>query len=430
MKILFLDCINSGISGDMFLASLLGLIDDSNEVLKQLSDLKIFLKGVSQLKIEFQKIERLGIQVNQLKIEIQEDKHHRTPKVLLLALNQAMEEFNFSEPAKDYARKVLNSLFHAEAQVHGELIEKIHLHELSSVDTLIDILGVTKVLETIGYFHEDFKIYCSQLPLGGGNISTAHGILAVPAPATVKILENTEINIQTGPVEGELVTPTGAALLANLNPGYKDYFGNIMLKQVVYGTGQKIFPNFSNILRIFLGEMEQDQYSKTDSIFERYMEDVIVLETDVDDITGEIIGNFIHKMEISKVLDVQILPSMTKKNRPSYIIKVLCHPSMINTVLEDIFIELGTLGVRINKTKRVCIEREIEKVKILINQEIYEIRYKISYFVKESGKKIVNIKPEYEDLKNISTKTGLPIKELHQITASEVQKLYEKKSNS
>lgn len=426
MKILYLDCINSGISGDMFLASLLGLINDNNEVLEHLNGLKHYLEGVSQLKIEFVKIEKSGIQVNQLKIEIQEDKHHRTPKTLQSALNKALDDYNYSDPARAFAREVLNSLFQAEAQVHGELIEKIHLHELSSVDTLIDILGVTKVLEKIGYFHEDFKIYCSRLPLGGGEITTAHGILAVPAPATLKILENSEITLQSGPVEGELVTPTGAALLVNLHPISKAFFNNLKLKRVVYGTGLKKFSKFSNVLRIFLGEMEKEQYTKTESIFEKYMEDVIVLETDVDDVSGEIIGHFIHKMEESKVLDIQVLPSITKKNRPSYVIKILCHPSMSDIILEDMFSELGTLGVRINHTKRACIEREIESVKVVINQNTYDINYKISYFIKDDLKQIVNVKPEYEDLKKITTKTGLSIKEIMLLTASEVQKLNEK----
>ena len=229
MRTLFLDCVNSGISGDMFLASLLGLLDDSNEVLDILTNLKNYLKGVTKLKIELLKIEKMGIQVNQLHIEIQEDKHHRTPKTLQSALNKALDDYNYSNLAKAYARKVLNSLFQAEAQVHGELVEKIHLHELSSIDTLIDILGVTKALEIIGYFHEGFTVYCSRLPLGGGKIKTAHGTLAVPAPATVKLLESTGIIVQSGPVKGELVTPTGAALLINLNPIFKDFIENLKL---------------------------------------------------------------------------------------------------------------------------------------------------------------------------------------------------------
>ncbi|MEJ2295305.1 MAG: DUF111 family protein, partial [Candidatus Lokiarchaeota archaeon] len=224
MKILYFDCINSGLSGDMLLASLMGLIKNPNEVKEFLVDLKKNINDVSRLEFELIKIEKSGIQVNQLHIEIQENKHHRTPKVLQLALDRALEKGNFSLLAQNYAHNVLDSLINAEAQVHGKLIGQIHLHELSSVDTLIDILGVTKVLEMLGYFQDEFTILCSQLPLGGGKIKTAHGTLAVPAPATIKILENTGIIVQNGPVEGELVTPTGAALLVNLNPICEDYF--------------------------------------------------------------------------------------------------------------------------------------------------------------------------------------------------------------
>jgi uncharacterized protein (TIGR00299 family) protein len=429
MKILYFDCINSGLSGDMLLASLMGLIKNPNEVKEFLVDLKKNINDVSRLEFELIKIEKSGIQVNQLHIEIQENKHHRTPKVLQLALDRALEKGNFSLLAQNYAHNVLDSLINAEAQVHGKLIGQIHLHELSSVDTLIDILGVTKVLEMLGYFQDEFTILCSQLPLGGGKIKTAHGTLAVPAPATIKILENTGIIVQNGPVEGELVTPTGAALLVNLNPICEDYFKGIRLKQVVYGTGQKKFQNFSNILRVFLGESKENSFGITDNKFKNNMEDVIVLETDVDDVTGEMIGNFIHQMEDSKILDIQVIPSITKKNRPSYIIKILCHPTMSEKVLEDIFTELGTLGVRISKTKRVCIEREIETIKISLDQKEYEIKYKISYFLEDKTRKIVNIKPEYDDLKKVSVKTGYPIKQLLLITASEVTKLYKKKSN-
>ena len=429
MKILHFDCINSGLSGDMLLATLMGLIKDPNEIIEFLVDLKKNINGVSRLEIELLKIEKSGIQVNQLHIEIQENKQHRTPKVLQLALDKAFGENNFSLQAQTYAHNVLNSLIHAEAQVHGKLIEQIHLHELSSVDTLVDILGVTKALEMLGYFHDDFTIFCSQLPLGGGKVKTAHGTLAIPAPATIKILENTGIIVQSGPIEGELVTPTGAALLVNLNPICEDYFKGIRLKQVVYGTGQKVFQSFSNILRVFFGEINENPFGITNDKFKNYMEDVIVLETDVDDVTGEVIGNFINKMEDSKILDIQAIPSITKKNRPSYVIKILCHPVMSDKILEEIFTELGTLGVRISKTKRVCIEREIETIKIRLDEEEFEIKYKISYFKKDTGRQIINIKPEYEDLKKICAKTGYPIKQLLLITASELTKLYQKKSN-
>jgi len=143
MKLLYIDAINSGISGDMFLASLLGLIERPNEILDDLKSLKDYLSGISKLEINLIGKKISGILVNQIKIDVKESKSHRSPKSLINALNKFLEEKHFSDKAKKYAISVLNSLIQAEAEVHGELIEKIHLHELSSVDTLIDILGVT-----------------------------------------------------------------------------------------------------------------------------------------------------------------------------------------------------------------------------------------------------------------------------------------------
>ena len=177
MKLLYIDAINSGISGDMLLASLLGLIEVPNKVLDELKKLKDYLSGISKLEIKLISKKRSGILVNQIEINVKETKSQRSSKTLMNALNKFLDENNFSDPAKDYANNVLNSLIHAEAEVHGELNEKIHLHELSSVDTLIDVLGTTKALDVLGGFKEDFIIQCSKLPLGGGTIRTAHGLL-------------------------------------------------------------------------------------------------------------------------------------------------------------------------------------------------------------------------------------------------------------
>ena len=218
MKVLYIDASNSGISGDILLSALLDLVPNPEKILGELKELINFISGVSKLEIELQMIKRSGIQLNQLKIQIIESKKHRTPKSLREALNNFMNSKSFSEQAKIYANSVLNSLIQAEAEVHGELEEKLHLHELSSVDTLVDIAGVSRALELLGVFNEDFVISCSKLPLGGGSINTAHGILPVPAPATLKIIENSNLNVVHGPIESELVTPTGAALLSNLKP--------------------------------------------------------------------------------------------------------------------------------------------------------------------------------------------------------------------
>ena len=248
MKILYIDLNNSGLSGDMFLASLLGLVSDPDKILKEIIEIKDFLSGVSKLNIKLIQVPRTGLQLNQLKINIEETKDHRSAKTLQKALNSYLSMKNFSTLAKDYANQVLNSLIHAEQEVHGKLANNIHLHELSSVDTLIDILGVTMVLDLIKGFNEDFKIFCSKIPLGGGKVNTAHGSLTVPTPATLKILEKSNLITYGGPIDSELITPTGAALLTNLNPSFLPYLPEMIIKKSIYSTGQKEFKDFLNIL--------------------------------------------------------------------------------------------------------------------------------------------------------------------------------------
>ena len=426
MRVVYLDLNNSGISGDMFLASLLGLVQDSGVILQKLESLKNYLSGVSRLEIKLVETEHSGIQLNQLKIDIDESKDHRTAKTLQNALNEFLFNSNLSEGAKDYSNRVLNSLVQAESEVHGDLVEKIHLHELSSVDTLIDILGVTTTLDTIKFFDDDFNIVCGKIPLGGGVIKTSHGLLAIPAPATIKILEKSNLITYGGPIESELVTPTGIALLANLNPTFLQYLPEMNILKSVYGTGQKTFKNFSNILRVFYGESKELTSLNLDSYLQKYIEQVSILETDVDDVSGEIIGNLVDILEKKHVLDIQILPSLTKKNRPSHVIKVLCYPEQIFDLIETIIHEVGTLGVRFNTVNRVCIERKVEKKNIQIDEKIYEVDYKISFIKSKKGVELINIKPEYKDLKKISISSGLSIKKVQLLAQAELKQIYDR----
>ncbi|MFX1395330.1 MAG: nickel pincer cofactor biosynthesis protein LarC [Promethearchaeota archaeon] len=429
MKLLYIDTTNSGISGDMFLASLLGLLPEPEIILNELKSLKDYLLDVTKLDIELINIKRSGIKINKLKIEIKEKKH-RDVNILKTSLNKFLEDNNFTTEAKNYANNVLNTLINIEASIHGELIENLHLHELSSVDTLIDIAGVSRVLETIGAFKNDFKIYCSKLPLGGGTIKTAHGILPVPAPATLKILERSNIIICNGPIKSELVTPTGAALLVNLNPQNLPYEMN--LKKVVYSTGQKDFNNFLNIMRLFYGETEKSVRFHESHPLTEYIEQVTILETNVDDVSGEILGNFINKMEKEDILDIQIIPGISKKNRPCQIIKILCRPDIKFELIEKIIEELGTLGVRFNTINRVCVARITENINIEINGKNYDLIYKISYTDTKNKKRIVNIKPEYENLKKISNESGLSLKEILFFAQTKIQQIlskYQKNKN-
>jgi uncharacterized protein (TIGR00299 family) protein len=416
--------LNSGISGDMFLAALLGLVSEPKEILHDLKDLTKFLPDVSKFEIELAHIERSGIQLNQLRIVIDEIKDHRTAQTLQEALNKYLLKSKISEAAKQYAKNVLNSLIQAEAEVHGELIQNIHLHELSSIDTFIDIIGVATTLDKINGFDKDFRVYCSKIPLGGGKVNTKHGILAIPAPATLKIMEKSGLITFGGPIDSELVTPTGAALLVNLEPQVLQYPGEMKIIKSVYSTGQKRFNNFLNILRLFYGEDKGSIVYDSNHALERYIEQVSVLETNVDDISGEILGNFITIFEKEDLLDIQVFPSITKKNRPSHIIKILCHPEHTFKLIEKMIHELGTLGVRFDIVNRVCVSRKIEKRSIEINEKLYELSFKISFIKSDKGSEIINIKPEFEELKKISEDTGLSIKKVQMIVNAEISQIY------
>ena len=412
MKVLYIDASNSGISGDMFLASLLGLISDPEKIINDLREIKSILPDVSKLEIKLIINERSGIQTNQLKIDIKEAKNHRTANALKKYLNEFLNKKEFSDSAKLYANRVLDLLIQAEMEVHGKNMDKIYLHELSSVDTLIDILGVAKILDCLGAFEKNLRICCGKLPLGSGTINTVHGELPVPAPATIKILEKSKLITHGGPIDSELVTPTGAALLVSLNPFFSIYPSEINIIKVAYGSGQKQFTDFLNIMRLFYGESNQLFNAHEIHPLEKYMESVVELETDVDDISGEILGNFVRNVATKDILDVQIIPSITKKNRPGHVIKILCRPEHKFKMIEKMIEELGTLGVRFNTINRICIDRQVEATKINIKGKTYDLRYKISFIESEEGKKIINIKPEYEDLRKISEASGMPIKKI------------------
>jgi uncharacterized protein (TIGR00299 family) protein len=427
MRILYLDLNNSGISGDMFLASLLGLVpEEGRKILDDLIELKDYLPGVSKLAVELIKIPRSGIQLNQLKLEIKENKNHRSAKTLIDSMNQYLDEKGLTLLAKNYANQVLNKLIHAEAEVHDKLIENIHLHELSSVDTLIDILGVTAILDQINCFEEGFQVFCNKIPLGGGKVETAHGLLAVPAPATLKILEKSNLVTFGGPIDSELVTPTGAALLTSLNPEFCQYLPNSIIEKSIYSTGQKDFKDFLNIMRIFYGEYREFDNTKKIDMMEKYTQKVSMIETDVDDISGEILGNFITNLKNENILDIQIIPSITKKNRPSQIIQILCYPEYTTKLIEKSIHELGTLGVRFSIVNRVCVERILEKRIIEIEGKRFDVNFKISYIASEKGKEIVNIKPEFEDIRKISEELGIAIKKVEFFAQSHLEQLFHK----
>ncbi|MGV9172015.1 MAG: nickel pincer cofactor biosynthesis protein LarC [Promethearchaeia archaeon] len=417
-----MDATNSGLSGDMFLASLLGLSKDPDSILSQLTTLKDFLPHVKKLEIKLRKVTRSGVNVNQLQLLIKESKDQRSAEKLKTALKKFLDQGGLSDAAHEFAQSVLNRLIDAEAAVHNELHEHIHLHELSSVDTLLDILGATMILDEIDAFSPETQIYCSKIPLGGGTVQAAHGELPVPAPATVEILKNSGIVTKGGPVQSELVTPTGAALLVSLKPNYSLGIPELRILRSAYGCGQKTFKTFSNTLRLFLGTAEGS--AKEMHPLEKYAQPITILSTNVDDVPGELIGNLISTYPREKILDIQITPSVTKKNRANHQIQVLCKPMHQFTLIKWMIDQLGTLGVRYETVQRICVERKIEVIEFGWKEQTFKVRCKISYLVEGNTEEIVNVKPEFDDLQKISMKTGDPVRKLRMKVMEQISKKF------
>ena len=268
----------------------------------------------------------------------------------------------------------------------------MHFHEVGAADAVADIIGSAYCFHNLKFHNK--KVYGMPLALGGGRIKSKHGNLSVPAPATLEILKN--IPVFGGPEEYELTTPTGAALYVNMVDETCEFYPLISNKKIGYGAG-KLDLNVPNVLRIVSGHLGV----QTDN--------VSILETNLDNVTGEVIGHTFDKLLDAGALDVAVVPLLMKKNRPGNLLRVIAKPGDCNNVAEAIIRETGTLGVRILPyVHRNIVKREIMPVNIGIG----EMNYKINIKIGKIGEDIINYSPEYEDAKRIADETGLPLKDV------------------
>jgi len=400
MRILYVDCSLAGISGDMMLSALinLGAKIDLEKLSKSIVE---SLDGVEWLEVSYSIKSKMGFQAGLLKVVYSDSKDHRIGRELKNGLEKTLEFMDASHRARAYAVKVLETLLNAESVVHGEPVEEVHLHEVGSPDTLVDIVGTALALDNLGLF-EDVKVYGSPVSVGFGFIETEHGRLTVPAPATLEILKSKGYPFKGGPVEGELATPTGVALLVNIVDEVTQMPPLIEPIKVGYGAGFKELPGTPNVLRLIYGE-QKTQYIQ---------EDVYVLETNIDDVQGEVLGHVIEKLIENGAKDACIIPATCKKSRPGQILKVILDYENLNRIVDIIFRETGTLGIRLMKTSRFIIPREFKTVNVQVNGMDFSVKVKVA---KGLEGRIIRVKPEYEELRKISDITGIPIRELSSI---------------
>ena len=368
MMIAYVDII-SGISGDMFLASLIDAGFSLNKLKKELDKLGL------DFEIEIKKEEDV-IEATNLFI-YSEDRKRRDLKDIV----KIIDDSSLNEDVKKKAKGLFMKLAKAEAKVHGISIDKVHFHEIGAVDTIVDIVGSLIALKGLGIE----KLYSSPVLLGRGKIECRHGILPAPAPATLELLKGKPIVFTSVPTE--ITTPTGAVLLSMAEFSYPE----MDVARIGYGKGKKKL-DMPNLLRIVIGK-EIDE------------EGIYVIETNIDDMNPEIYPYIIDKLLKAGALDAFIMPVIMKKGRVGILLKLLAPHNKMEEVKKILFEETTTFGLRYYKAKRDKLERKIVPIKTKYG----EVKVKIGYY----GNK-VSIAPEYEDCRKVAMEKGVPLKEIYE----------------
>ena len=394
----------AGISGDMLLCSLVDLGADKNQIVEGIKKIEKFLPDSKINKIDFQKIQKNGIESTELILEIDENISERKGVEIKNAIINSVNELQLSDKARSFAESCINSLISSESKIHGISEDSVHFHEASSIDTPIDIVGVTLVWDKLRFFDE--KIVCLPVSVGSGTVSFSHGTMSNPASAVLQIFKNSNLTIKGNNTNEELTTPTGACILVNLTDNSVEHYPSMNISSIGYGAGQKNFESFSNVLKIVQGNQ-----GKTE------MDSVKILETNVDDVSGEILGYLIEKIMKVGAKDISIYPGITKKGRPTNLISIMCDDEKIETITDILVLETGTLGIRISESNRLIISRTNHSFSLTFEGKSFEINYK-----KSTYKEKTHFKIEFEDLKNISETLDKPIRDVELFLRKEIEK--------
>ena len=403
--VLVIDPQIAGVSGDMILCSLVDLGADKNKIINGIKQSEKFFSNSSIKKIDFQKIQKHGIQAIQLILEVEEDVAERKGSEIKKAITDSVQDIGLSEKAKIFSESCIDTLISSESKIHGIPEDSVHLHEVSSIDTFVDIVGITIALEDLELFDE--KILCLPISVGGGNVTFSHGTMSNPASAILEIFKNSNLIIKGNSANEELTTPTGACILLNLTNNSVGYYPSMKIVSIGYGAGKKDFETFSNVLKIVRGSGNNFD-----------IDSVKILETNVDDVSGEILGNLIEKIMEKGAKDISIYHGITKKGRPTNLVSIICSDENVEKIVDTLVLETGTLGIRISESNRFIVPRTIHTISITLNGKSFQINYKKSFF---KGK--TDFKIEFDDLKNVSNTIDKSIKETESLLRKEIEKL-------
>jgi len=378
-RIAYLDCL-SGISGDMTLGALV----DAGVSLERLNS-AVTSCGLTGCRLVARTVSKHGYRATQVVVEHEPEHAHRHLSHILAMIDSG----ELAERQKELARAIFNRLAEAEAHVHGTTVEKVHFHEVGAVDSIADIVGSAVGFDLLGIE----TVVASPVPVGSGRIRIAHGPVNVPAPATAELLRGVPLAEST--VEAELTTPTGAAILATL----ADSFGplpSMRVEQIGYGAGQKDLSEQPNLLRLFVGETIEPGATGQ----------VCLLETNLDDISGEMVGYCADRLWQAGALDVSTTAIQMKKGRPGVRLSVLCRPADAEVMEAIVFEETTTLGIRRSTVHRCVLPRQTHRVETVYGP----VDGKVGFLADGT----VRFAPEYESCRRIATERNVPLRAVYE----------------
>ncbi len=399
-KALYFDCF-SGISGDMTFGALLDLGLDKQKVIDELA--KLHVHGY---EIKAEKTNRYAITGTDVDVILEEDHHHHHEDAHedhdhhhhgrnMADIQKIIEDSHISQRAKDISIAVFREIAKAEAKVHGTTEEEVHFHEVGAVDSIVDIVGVAICIDML----EIDEFYCSKLQEGQGFVHCQHGMLPVPVPAVMKMLEDSQLSIASNEINNELITPTGLGIVKVL-AGKSEKMPEIKIQKVGYGFGKRDIGRLNGI-RLVLGEIDQNAHGN-----DKYDRDTVsVIEANIDDATGEEMGFLTELLLQQGALDVSYSPIFMKKNRPAYVLSVLATPELEAKLIDSIMTHSSTIGVRVHEARRAKLYREIEE-RITAHGAI---RVKKSFTKDREIEKFI---PEYEDCAKIAKEKNIPLRDI------------------
>lgn len=407
MKVLYFDC-SSGISGNMTLGALMELVDDPDYLQKELK--KVHVDGYH---LHVSKTKKNGITGTYVDVHLEADHHHHHDHDHehehhhhdhkhhhdhhhhdhhdhrnLFDVNKIIDEADIDLKAKELAKKIFLKVALAESKVHNETLENVHFHEVGAIDSIVDIIGTAILITKIA----PDKIMSSVVNDGHGFIQCAHGMISVPVPATSEIFAASDVMFRQIDIDTELVTPTGAAIIAQLAQSFGT-MPAMKVNKIGWGCGTKDL-KIPNVLKVLCGTIEENQ------------DEILVIETNIDDCSGEILGFTMEQLFAQGALDVFFTPIFMKKNRPAYRLSIACHPQQLKAMQDVIFKHTTSIGLRYRREQRTILNRQNTAVMTPFG----EVRGKVIDF---DGSRYVY--PEYEDVKAIAQKQGLSIRDVFDI---------------